>query len=67
MYENLGLKNEFLNNLRNYIILVFTAGDLNKIKDLFMKYDYIHVVNNNINQAESIASILGFIDENTCI
>ena len=45
MYENLGLKNEYINNLRNYTILVFTAGDLNKLKDLFIKYDYLDVSN----------------------
>ena len=73
MYENLGLKNEFINNLRNYTILVFTAGDLNKIKDLFVKYDYLDVSRGqlgdgkpSINTAESVASLLGYLDENQC-
>ncbi len=72
MYENLGLKNEYINNLRNYTILVFTAGDLNKLKDLFIKYDYLDVSNKlvdgkvNINKAESITNLLGYLDENQC-
>lgn len=70
MYENLGLKNEYINNLRNYTILVFTAGDLNKLKDLLIKYDFLDISNKSdeekreINKAESIANLLGFLDEN---
>jgi hypothetical protein len=70
MYENLGLKNEYINNLRNYTILVFTAGDLNKLKDLFVKYNYLDISNKSdeekkeINKAESITNLLGFLDEN---
>lgn len=43
MYENLGLRNEFLNTLRNFTLSVFTAGDLNKIKELFAKFGYLEI------------------------
>jgi hypothetical protein len=74
MYENLGLRNEFLNTLRNFTISVFTAGDLNKIKDLFVKFGYLDIVQNQkpgngkpiVNEEESVASLLGYLDENTC-
>ncbi len=41
IYENLNLKNEFINALRNYTIMAFQSGDFNKINDLFMKYSFI--------------------------
>lgn len=70
MYENLGLRNEFLNTLRNFTLSVFTAGDLNKIKELFVKFGYLEIIKKSdkttVNEAESVASLLGFLDENTC-
>jgi len=72
MYENLGLRNEFLNTLRNFTLSVFTAGDLNKIKELFVKFGYLEITkksderNSTVNEAESVASLLGYLDENTC-
>ena len=47
MYENLSLKNEFVRSLRNYAIMMFQAGDLNKIKELFLRYSFIHPSNNS--------------------
>lgn len=71
MYENLSLKNEFLNTLRNYTVLVFTAGDLNKIKELFTKFGFLDLNTSNeksksINHQDSVTSLLGYLDENTC-
>ena len=72
MYENLGMRNEFLNTLRNFTISVFTSGDLNKIKELFVKFGYLETIKKSedgkptINEEESVASLLGFLDENTC-
>lgn len=71
MYQNLGLKNEFINTLRNYTVMVFTAGDLNKIKDLFVKYDLLEVTqklsfDNKKSGTEAITNLLGYLDENTC-
>lgn len=69
MYENLNLKNEFLNTLRNYTVLVFTAGDLNKIKDLFVKFGFLDLNLTNekksINHQESVTGLLGYLDEST--
>lgn len=62
MYENLSLKNEFVRSLRNYAIMVFQAGDLNKIKELFRRYSFIH----SSNSQESIQMLLGMFDEDTC-
>ena len=72
MYENLGLRNEFLNTLRNFTMSVFTAGDLNKIKELFVKFGYLEISKktddrkSSVNEAESVAGLLGYLDENTC-
>jgi len=63
MYENLSLKNEFVRSLRNYAIMVFQAGDLNKIKELFRRYSFIHPSNNS---QESVQMLLGMFDEDTC-
>ena len=63
MYENLSLKNEFVRSLRNYAIMVFQAGDLNKIKELFRRYGFIHSANNS---QESVQMLLGMFDEDTC-
>ena len=44
MYEGLSLKNEFCSSLRNLTILLFQNGDLNKIKDIFIKYGMLEVM-----------------------
>jgi hypothetical protein len=41
MYESLQLKNEFSNCLRNFIILVLEDGDVNKLKEILMKYGMV--------------------------
>lgn len=69
MMENLSLKNEFMESLTNYAIVIFQAGDLNKIRDLFMKYNLIETNKKQskvvVNQAESIKMLLSFLDEET--
>jgi putative cell wall-binding protein len=70
MYENLGLRNEFSSTLRNYTIIVFQNGDLNKVRDLFLKYGMVETVIRNdkevINENDSVATMLSYLDENIC-
>ena len=44
MYQSLELRNEFINSLRNYTLMIFEAADLNKIKELLVKYSLINAV-----------------------
>jgi hypothetical protein len=51
---------------------VFETGDLNKIKDLLIRYSLLHLTHKQnskpiINLAESLTGILGFFDEETCL
>jgi hypothetical protein len=41
MYEQLELKNEFLEALGNLTLMTFETGDYNKIKDLLLRYGLI--------------------------
>jgi len=70
MYENLGLKNEFSDSLRNYTLLVFQTGDLNKIKDIFLKYNLLDTTKEDkkvvINELESVQNMISFFDDNIC-
>ena len=43
MFEKLNMKIEFIQSLREYTIMVFETGDLNKIKDLLMRYSLLSV------------------------
>jgi len=70
MHESMHYKNEFLDCLRNYSIMVFQSGDLNKIKDLMIKYSFIEGAQRAgkylINQQESITNLLTLLDESVC-
>jgi len=72
MYENLDLRNEFIDALRNYTILIFNQGDLNKIKDLFLRYSLLDVTNRLdgedviINGQESVTNLISMLDSNLC-
>ena len=71
MYQSLELRNEFINALRNYTLMIFEAADLNKIKDLLVKYSLINAIQPDgqskfyINQADSLTNFLSFFDSNT--
>ena len=41
MYENLGMKNEFQKCLHNYAVCVFQKLDLNRIKDLLLRFNLL--------------------------
>jgi len=41
-YEHMGLRNEFIKTVREFTMMILEAGDLNKIKTLFMKFDLLH-------------------------
>ena len=43
MFEKLNMKIEFIQSLREYTIMVFETGDLNKIKDLLMRNSLLSV------------------------
>lgn len=71
MYENLELKNEFMDAIRNYSILVFLKGDLNKIKDLFMRFSMLDITQKEnqapqINQLESVNNMVCMLDTEIC-
>jgi len=41
IYERLGMKNEFLYQLRMYTMLIITTGDFRKVKDLLIDYRFM--------------------------
>lgn len=69
LYESLQFKNEFSNCLRNYIILVLEDGDINKLKDVLIKYGMVEFQGKGnkdkeqINKQETIYSLVSFLDE----
>ena len=70
MFETMGLKNEFQVSLRNYTVQVFQKGDLNKMRDLLIKYAYIEGSKKGdyfqVNQHDSITSLLSYLDIENC-
>ena len=79
IYENLGLKNEFLRTLSHYALCVYQSGNLNKIKDIFIRFSLFEgfqsrssndsnqtTASFQINEGETIARLLSSIDEDTC-
>ena len=45
MYEQLGLKNEFLEALGNLTLMTLETGDYNAIKELLLKYGLLECNN----------------------
>ena len=43
MYEQLGLKNEFLEALGNLALMTLEIGNFNSIKDLLLKYGLLEI------------------------
>ena len=75
MYEQLELKNEFLEALGNLTLMTFETGDYNKIKDLLLRYGLIECnqkISKNgedkfvINKEDSLQQLLSYFDEDLC-
>ena len=70
MYENLAMRNEFQKSLHNYAICVFQKLDLNRIKDLLIKFNLLEGITKEghffVNKEETLKSMLSNIDSETC-
>jgi hypothetical protein len=57
-----------MKTLREYLLMLLEKGDLNKVKDLLMKFSLIHgsrkKKNFAINQSETITVLMGYLDPN---
>ena len=72
MYEQLELKNEFIQALGNLTLMTFESGDYNKIKELLIRYSLIESNQKAgeekyvINKEESLQQLLSYFDQEIC-
>ena len=66
-YENLKLKNEFIQSLSSYTLCIFKGGDINRIKDLLQKYSLLSGTYKNdqfnFNDEETVDNLLFYLDQ----
>ncbi len=69
IYENLKHKSEFIKCLASYTLSIFKAGDINRIKDLLTKYNFLNGSfkgdNFQVNEEETVENILFSLDFET--